>query len=75
MEEYFVEIGGDAMLVLLEDLHVLELVFFHGFEDVAVVPHEAGLDLFEVLLEDNFLESHQRIKEENVFRRSELVWV
>ena len=62
-------------MVLLEDLHILEFVFFCAFEDVAVMAHEASLYFFEVLFKDDFLEGHEGIEEEEIVGGGGLVWI
>ena len=62
-------------MVLLEDLHVLEFVFFCVFEDLTVVAHEASLYFFEVLFEDDFLEGHEGVEEEEIVGGGGLIWI
>lgn len=58
----------DFVLVIFEDAHILDFVFFGILEQVAVLFHEGSLDVLELLVDDYLLQSCNHLIEKDFLR-------
>ena len=46
--EVFFDVFLDLVLIIVENAHVFDFVLFSVFKEMAMLPHEIGLKLFEL---------------------------
>lgn len=66
-KQYLVDVFLDLLLVVFEDWHVRHFILLCVFEFVAVLFHETGLHLFELLVHDDLLQGGDHLIEEDFF--------
>lgn len=67
--EALFDVFFDLVLVVVEDAHVLNFVLLAVFKKVAVLSHKIGLELFELGVYNDLLESGDNLVEEDLLWR------